>query len=133
MTATVRLGPGTNSRLSPVKFSLVSIAATLFGFSVKALTDLIDRTVQYPLTCWAHLLWISRTMLNMTRVWDSSFVCYTTHQSTSHLRWVYRRAFEGDLPDSRDHYSPGGSVPVRRHVVQMVDGYVKLAAYRETV
>ena len=39
MTATVRRGPGTNSRLSPVKFSLVLIAATLFRFSAKALAD----------------------------------------------------------------------------------------------
>jgi hypothetical protein len=116
MTATVRRGPGTNSRLSPVNFSLATIATTLFRFSAKALGNPIDRTVQYPLTCWAHFLWISRTMLNITIVWNSSFVCYTTHQSTSRLRWVYRRAFEGDLPDSGDHYSPADSIPVRSHV-----------------
>jgi hypothetical protein len=106
MTATVRRGAGTNSRLSPVNFSLVSIAAVLFRFSAKALADPIDRTA-VP----THMLgtfFVDFTD-NITRVWDNSFVCYTTHRSTSRLRWVYRRGFEGDLLDSGDHYSPADS------------------------
>jgi hypothetical protein len=33
------------------------------------------------------------------------FVCYTIHQSTSRLRWVYRRAFEGicQIPEIITH------------------------------
>jgi hypothetical protein len=58
-------------------------------------------------------------MLDMTREWKSSFVCYMTHQSTSRLRWAYRHVFEADRPEAKtrfirelDIHAPGMSLRI---------------------